>query len=70
MHDCHHARKVTDWLQFKNIQLFEWPGNSPDGNPIENLWLLMQDRVAAMQPTLVDHMQQCIEEVCNNTTVL
>ena len=66
MHDgapCHHARKVTDWLQSKDIQLLEWPGNSPDCSPIENLWSLMEDRVVAMQPTSVDHMQQCIKEV-------
>ena len=25
-------------LQSQNIPLLHWPGNSPDMNPIENMW--------------------------------
>ena len=38
---CHRSRAVKQFLEQKNDQVLDWPGNSPDLNPIENLWNLM-----------------------------
>lgn len=49
MHDsapCHKARSVTAFLAKKNITVLPWPGNSPDMNPIENIWELTKRAIA------------------------
>lgn len=35
---CHTAKSIKNFLREKNVPLLEWPGNSPEMNPIENVW--------------------------------
>lgn len=66
---CHTAKSVKQWLGSKNIQLLDWPGNSPDLNPIENLWMLIKKRVSAKNCSSLDGLKNAIRHVwCTEIT--
>ena len=49
MHDgapCHRSKMVKQYLMEKNVTVLDWPGNSPDMNPIENIWGIMKQKLA------------------------
>lgn len=42
----HKAKIVMENFKEKNVKLFEWPPNSPDLNPIENLWYIIKQKIS------------------------
>jgi hypothetical protein len=41
---CHKARVVMDFLAENNVETLDWPPQSPDMNPIENLWAIIKQK--------------------------
>ena len=63
---CHTARSVKAFLQQENVPLLPWPGNSPDMNPIENVWELIKREVAKDNITTKNQLIEKIIHVWNH----
>ena len=64
---CHTARDVTQWLDDCGIEwINDWPGNSPDISPIENLWAIIKGKLRSRDistlPKLEAELKKCWKE--------
>jgi hypothetical protein len=39
---CHASKRIKDFLKDKPFEVINWPGNSPELNPIDNAWNYME----------------------------
>lgn len=44
---CHSSVETKNWLRTQNINFMVWPANSPDINPIENVWAYLNKKLRA-----------------------
>ena len=42
---CHTSRKMRTFFKESGLEILDWPGNSPEINPIENLWAIIKQRL-------------------------
>ena len=62
----HTSRVAKDFIQ-KNIpKIMDWPSNSPDLNPIENLWNIVKSNVERRMPKNCGELKQFMEEEWQN----
>lgn len=59
---AHTAKYVTSWLNDCDVRFIrDWPGNSPDLNPIENLWYMVKKDLQDKDVSSLPKLQVAIE---------
>jgi len=65
----HTARKVRDYIANSAIPTLWWPAQSPDLNPIENLWSILDCKLKSRTPANKQELFQCLLTAWNELLV-
>ena len=57
------SKLVWEYLWKSNVKVFDWPGNCPYLNPIENLWSYIKNKVAEKQPFSARELVTAVKKV-------
>ena len=64
---CHTANIISEWLDFCNINFIKsWPGNSPDLNPIENLWAIIKYQLRGRDTSSLPKLEAEVRDIWAN----
>ena len=65
----HTSRLVKDFLNTYDVNVLDWPSNSPDLNPIENLWAIIDTSVKGRRANSDDELMNLLTNTWKNIEV-
>ncbi|KAG0716278.1 Transposable element Tcb1 transposase [Chionoecetes opilio] len=64
---AHTAKLVSSWFEWVGVDYIrDWPGNSPDLSPIENIWALMKRRLRGRDTSTVPKLVAQLQDIWAN----
>ncbi len=58
---AHTAKGTKSWFNDHGVTVLDWPANSPDLNPIENLWGIVKRKMRDTRPNNADDLKAAIK---------
>ncbi len=58
---AHTAKDTKSWFNDHGVTVLDWPANSPDLNPIENLWSIVKRKMRDTRPNNADDLKAAIK---------
>ncbi len=59
---AHTAKGTKNWFNDHGVTVLDWPANSPDLNPIENLWGIVKRKMRDTRPNNADELKATVKE--------
>ncbi len=59
---AHTAKGTKSWFNDHGVTVLDWPANSPDLNPIENLWGIVRRKMRDTRPNNADELKATVKE--------
>ncbi len=59
---AHTAKSTKSWLNDHGVSVLDWPANSPDLNPVENLWSIVKRKMRNKRPKNADELKATVKE--------
>ena len=65
---CHKAKTVLSFLEEEGIAVMKWPPQSPDINPIENVWRIIVEKAQNRNSQNIDDLWGFLKEEWESIT--
>ncbi len=59
---AHTAKGTKSWFNDHGVTVLDWPANSPDLNPIDNLWGIVKRKMRDTRPNNADDLKATVKE--------